>query len=82
MKKENRKIIYTIKDLFDIINHFDNINSVSGVEYEIKDNGDIIYTIPCDTKPIRILIESKNYNGLDKIQNTDYNIITTKQKEI
>lgn len=72
----------TIKDLIDKINNLDNINSVSDIECEIRDNGDVIYTIPCDIKPVRILVKSKDYNELDKIQNTDYNIITTKQKEI
>lgn len=52
-----------IKDLINKINDFDGIDSVSDVEYEIKDNGDIICIIPCDIKPVKILIESKNYNG-------------------
>lgn len=52
-----------IKDLINKINNFDGIDSVSDVEYEIKDNGDIICIIPCDIKPVKILIESKNYNG-------------------
>ena len=72
----------TIKDLIDKINNLDNINSVSDIECEIRDNGDVIYTIPCDIKPVRILVRPKHYNELDKTQNTDYNIRATKQKEI
>lgn len=48
-----------IKDLINKINNLDSINSVSDIECEIRDNGDVIYTIPCDIKPVRILIESK-----------------------
>lgn len=50
----------TIKDLIDKINNLDNINSVSDIECEIRDNGDVIYTIPCDIKPVRILVKPKN----------------------
>lgn len=69
MKKGNRKTIYTIKDLLDIINNFDDINSVSGVKYEVKDNGDVIYTIPCDIKPIRILVESNKEKEIKNEEN-------------
>lgn len=48
-----------------MINDFNDINSVSGVKYEVKDNGDIIYTIPCDIKPIRILVGSNKEKEIE-----------------
>ena len=34
-----------IKDLIDKINDLDNINSVNDIECEIRDNGDVIYSM-------------------------------------
>lgn len=52
-----------------MINSFDDSESVSGVKYEVKDNGDIIYTIPCDIKPIRILVESNKEKEIKNEEN-------------